>query len=59
MDVEEEITGINWMRSQGKYLKMLTTNSKNIKLWKIYEKAEKKIVKTAGKDLNMPKLQNL
>lgn len=35
----------------------MTTNSKNIKLWKVFEKTEKKVVKSAGKDLNMPKLQ--
>jgi serine/threonine-protein phosphatase 2A regulatory subunit B len=36
IDVEEEITGIEWMRHQGRYMKMLTTNSRNIKLWKIF-----------------------
>jgi hypothetical protein len=47
------------LRNQGKYLKLITTNSKNIKLWKVFEKAEKKVVKSAGKDLNMPKLQTI
>ncbi|XP_031505718.1 uncharacterized protein LOC116268003 [Nymphaea colorata] len=59
MDVEEEITGIHWLRNQGKYMKMFTSNSKSIKFWKIFEKAEKKVVKSAGKELNMPKLQNV
>jgi len=59
MDVEEEIAGIDWLKHQGKYMKMLTTNSRNIKLWKIFDKTEKKVVKSAGKDLNMPKLQNV
>jgi serine/threonine-protein phosphatase 2A regulatory subunit B len=40
-------------------MKMLTTNSRNIKLWKIFDKTEKKVVKSAGKDLNIPKLQNV
>lgn len=38
---------------------MLTSNSKSIKFWKIYEKTEKKVVKSAGKELNMPKLQSV
>jgi hypothetical protein len=36
MDVEEEITGIHWLKNQGKYMKMFTSNSKSIKFWKIY-----------------------
>jgi len=40
-------------------MKMLTSNSKSIKFWKIFEKTDKKVVKSAGKDLNMPKLQNI
>lgn len=40
-------------------MKMLTSNSKSIKLWKIFEKTDKKVVKSAGKELNMPKLQNV
>lgn len=59
MDIEEEITGINWLRPQGKYMKMLTCNSKSIKLWKIYERTERKVVKSAGKELNTPKLQSV
>lgn len=46
------------MKNQDKYLKLLTTNAKTIKLWKAYDKIEKKIVKNAGKDLSMPKIQN-
>ena len=47
------------MRPQGKYLKMMSTNSKDIKIWKIYEKPEKKVVKSAGKELAMPKVQTI
>ena len=36
MEVEEAITGISWLPQQGKYLKMLTTNSRTIKTWKIF-----------------------
>ena len=36
---------------------MVSNNSKSIKMWKIFEKVEKKIVKGAGKDLSVPKLQ--
>lgn len=57
MEVEEAITAITWQPPQGKYLKLLTTNSRSIKSWKIYEKAEKKVAKSAGKELTMPKLQ--
>ena len=57
IDVDETITDINWLQGQGKYMKLLTTNTKNIKLWKIFEKAEKKVVKSAGKELTMPKVQ--
>jgi hypothetical protein len=48
-----------WLNQQGKYLKMITTNSRSIKLWKIYEKFEKKVIKSAGKELCMPKLENV
>ena len=58
-EIEEEITGIQWLRTQGRYLKMATTNSKNIKIWKIFEKVDKKITKSAGRDLQLPKLQNI
>lgn len=36
---------------------VLTTNSKNIKLWKLSQKTTKKVVRSAGKELAMPKLQ--
>ena len=49
MEVEEGITGISWLPSQGKYMKLLTSNSKTIKVWKVFEKAEKKMVKDAGR----------
>jgi len=38
MEVEEAITGLSWLSPQGKYLKIISTNNRNIKLWKIYEK---------------------
>jgi len=38
---------------------MVTSNAKNIKLWKIYDKVTKKVVKSAGKELAMPKLQSV
>jgi len=47
------------MKGQGKYLKMVTSNSRTVKLWKMFERTDKKVVKSAGKDLNMPKLQNV
>jgi hypothetical protein len=40
-------------------MKMVTTNDRNIKLWKIYEKTEKKMIKSAGKELGMPKMQTI
>ena len=49
MDIDETINMISWMKPQGKYRKILTTNSKTIKLWKIYEKSDKKLTKSAGK----------
>ena len=57
MYVDEKITGINWLKNQGKNMYVLTTNSKTIKLWKLSQKSLKKVVKSAGKDLSMPKLQ--
>lgn len=36
---------------------MITTNSRSIKIWKIFEKADKKVVKSSGKQLNIPKVQ--
>jgi WD40 repeat protein len=50
---------MQWMKPQGRYLKMATTNSRSIKLWKMFERSDKKVVKSAGKELVMPKLQIL
>ena len=36
LDIEEEILNIRWLKSQGKYLKMATTNSRGIKIWKMF-----------------------
>lgn len=38
---------------------MATTNAKSIKIWKIFEKAEKKVVKSINKELNIPKLKTI
>jgi hypothetical protein len=38
MDIEEEIKDIHWLSTQGNYMKMVTTNDRTIKLWKIYQK---------------------
>lgn len=34
-------------------------NGKSIKLWKIFEKPEKKMIRSANKELGLPKFQNL
>ena len=39
------------MRPQGKYQKIITSNAKNIKIWKIYEKSEKILTNSMKKDL--------
>lgn len=57
MEIEETITGFSWLSPQGKYLKIVSTNSRNIKLWKIFEKVQKKVIRPATKDLMLPKLQ--
>ena len=59
MDIEEEVREIAWLGHQGAYMKMLTTNDRTIKLWKIFEKTDKKVVKSSGKDLAIPKLQGV
>ncbi len=59
MDVDESITEIDWMNPQGKYLKMMTTNTKDVKLWKMFDRSEKKVAKSARKELQMPKLQTV
>jgi len=50
---------MEWLQPQGKYLKLATTNSRSIKLWKLFQKSEKKVVKSAGKELSIPKLQTI
>lgn len=59
MEVEESIVGMEWLRGQGKYEKIITTNARSIKIWKIFEQSEKKVVKSAGKELNMPKVDTI
>lgn len=56
VDVDEGIADMAWLGPQGRYLKLATTNTRSIKLWKIYEKFDKKVVRSAGKELAMPKL---
>jgi len=46
-----------WLRPQGSYHKMLTMNNKYVKLWKIGEKVEKKVVRSAHKDVTVPKFE--
>ncbi len=36
MEVEEEIISINWLKPQGNYLKLITSNERSIKLWKMF-----------------------
>ena len=46
------------MNKQYKYQKILTTNAKSIKLWKVFEKTDKKVVKSCGDDFkNLPSLE--
>ena len=47
------------MKPQGKFRKIVTTNAKSIKLWKLVEKPEKRVVKSSGKELSMPKLETI
>jgi hypothetical protein len=44
MTISESIKSINWLRPQGKYNKMITANANRIKLWKLFEKEEKKVI---------------
>ena len=37
-DIDEEVTGLIWLNPQNNYQKMLTTNAKTPRLWKIFEK---------------------
>jgi len=59
MEVEESIVDIQWLKGQGKYEKVMTTNAKTIKVWKIFEQSEKKVVKSGGRDLAMPKIETV
>lgn len=56
-DIEEKINQLQWLRTHGKNMYIITTNDKTVKLWKISEKNVSKIVKPSGKDMSMPKLQ--
>lgn len=57
VSIGEEINHINWLRPQSKYLKLLTSNSNTIKLWKLFEKQQKYLVRSAGSQLSIPHLQ--
>ena len=43
-DIEEKINHIQWLKSQGSNMYVLTTNDKTVKLWKVFEKDKKEIV---------------
>lgn len=58
-DIDEEVSSLCWLHPQGHYQKMLTMNSKTIKQWKIYEKAQKKMVKSSNKQFTLPKFQTV
>jgi WD40 repeat protein len=45
------------MRPQGRFLKLLTANTRSIKMWKAFERRDKKVVKAATRELSLPKLQ--
>lgn len=58
-DVEKDVLAISWLKQQGNYQKMLTMNSKFIKLWKMGEKVDKKMTRNVNKELALPKFQPL
>lgn len=57
VDIEERIQAITWLEPQGKTQFVATANSNKVKLWKLCQRPLKKVVRSAGKELNMPKLQ--
>ena len=64
IEIEEKINRIEWLNRQYHGLFLLTTNDKKIKLWKIYDKEEKKAYgfnmeggNKAVKSLKIPKLK--
>lgn len=42
---------------QEKYMKLLTSNANTIKLWKIYDKVQKHIVRSATADISIPLME--
>lgn len=46
--VKEEVMHIDWFRPQGRYQKVLTANSHTVKLWKLYEKSDKRVTCWSG-----------
>ena len=46
MAVSESISHIKWLRPQDKYHKMITSNENCIKLWKMFEKVDSRVVLT-------------
>ena len=59
-DIEEKINQIQWLRNHGKHLRIISTNDRTIKLWKISEKSVKKIERGAivkGQQIQLPKLK--
>ncbi len=55
----EEIIDMKWLQPQDKYLKLLASSDKVIKLWRINEKNHRKVCKSAGQELNVPKIMDI
>ena len=46
------------MRPQEKYIRLLTANSQTVKLWKIFKKSQKRVVRGSTEMLEMPDLED-
>lgn len=57
VEIEERVNDIHWLKQQGKNLYVMTTNKRSVKLWRLSHKLMKKVVKTSGKELAIPKMQ--
>lgn len=58
--IDQKINFIKWMHNNGSQMNLISSNSKTIKLWRISEKAAKKINKFSenGSTSNSPMLQS-
>ena len=56
-EVAQGIVDICWLNPQGRFLKMFTSNSHTIKLWRCGDKVEKNMIKAPDRDLMIPKFQ--